>query len=119
LLAGPAHYYYGNKTNLNGARQPGSPGYAASPDTLTHAKLRKQFAIRPLATACGCCTTCPLSGSYVLTSKGLELTYWMGGLSSNYAGSSHDVVLIPYAELRPLVRPGTPLARMLWARGLW
>ena len=26
---------------------------------------------------------------------------------------------IPYAELRPLVRPGTPLARMLRARGLW
>lgn len=25
----------------------------------------------------------------------------------------------PYAELRPLVRPGTPLARMLRARGLW
>lgn len=27
-------------------------------------------------------------------------------------------VLIPYAELRPLVRPSTPLARMLRARGL-
>ena len=27
-------------------------------------------------------------------------------------------VLSPYAELRPLVRPGTPLARMLAARGL-
>lgn len=26
---------------------------------------------------------------------------------------------IPYAELRPLVRPGTPLARLLQARGLW
>jgi hypothetical protein len=26
---------------------------------------------------------------------------------------------IPYRELRPLVRPGTPLARMLKARGLW
>jgi len=26
---------------------------------------------------------------------------------------------IPYRELRPLVRPGTPLARMLRARGLW
>jgi hypothetical protein len=28
-------------------------------------------------------------------------------------------ILIPYRELRPLVRPGTPLARMLAARGLW
>lgn len=27
-------------------------------------------------------------------------------------------VLIPYRELRPLVRPGTPLARMLKARGM-
>jgi hypothetical protein len=26
---------------------------------------------------------------------------------------------IPYRELRPLVRPGTPLARMLRARGMW
>ena len=29
------------------------------------------------------------------------------------------ITAIPYAELRPLVRPGTPLARMLRARGLW
>ena len=28
-------------------------------------------------------------------------------------------VTISYPELRPLVRPGTPLARMLQARGLW
>jgi hypothetical protein len=61
----------------------------------------------------------PLSNSCVLTSEGLELTYWLGSLTSNYAGSHHDTVLIPYRELRPLVRPGTPLARMLRARGLW
>lgn len=29
------------------------------------------------------------------------------------------LVTIPYPELRPLVRPGTPLARMLRARGMW
>jgi len=31
---------------------------------------------------------------------------------------NEPITTIPYAELRPLVRPGTPLARMLRARGL-
>ena len=60
----------------------------------------------------------PRPDSWVLTGAGLELTYSyesLGGL--NAAGD--DTVLIPYAELRPLVRPGTPLARMLAARGMW
>ena len=43
-----------------------------------------------------------------LTGAGLEAAY-----------GQHTLVLVPYAELRPLVRPGTPLARMLRARGLW
>lgn len=46
-----------------------------------------------------------------LTETGLEAVYWQ----PMYPES----VVIPFAELRPLVRPGTPLARMLWARGLW
>ena len=61
----------------------------------------------------------PLSSSCVLTSEGLELTYWTCSLSSNCMGSEHDTVLIPYRGLCPLVRPGTPLARLLKARGLW
>ncbi|GAA3980893.1 hypothetical protein [Hymenobacter antarcticus] len=55
----------------------------------------------------------------VLTVAGLEATYSPfslftipGGMSSSYP------VLIPYRELRPLVQPGTALARMGAARGL-
>ena len=40
------------------------------------------------------------------------------GLAVEYAYGT-DVLLLPYRELRPLVRPGTPLARLLKARGLW
>ena len=61
----------------------------------------------------------PLSNSCVLTSEGLELTYWTCSLSSYCMGSEYDTVLIPYRGLRPLVRPGTPLARLLKAHGLW
>lgn len=46
-----------------------------------------------------------------LTAAGLEGVFWQPLYP--------DAVLIPYTELRPLVRPGTPLARMLQARGLW
>ncbi|MGI4869610.1 MAG: hypothetical protein ACRYFX_00355 [Janthinobacterium lividum] len=45
----------------------------------------------------------------VLTVQGLAVRYNQPFIN----------LLIPYAELRPLVRPGTPLARMLRARGLW
>jgi len=44
-----------------------------------------------------------------LTAQGLAVEYAYGA----------DVLLLPYAELRPLVRPGTPLACMLRARELW
>jgi hypothetical protein len=46
-----------------------------------------------------------------LTETGLDAFYWQPMYPAN--------VLIPYPELRPLVRPGTPLARMLAARKLW
>ena len=60
----------------------------------------------------------PLTNQVVLTAEGLELTYPLAALA--HPGIDPDqTVLIPYAELRPLVRPGTPLARMLKARGLW
>lgn len=48
-----------------------------------------------------------------LTATGLEATYW----AAQVCGM--QTLHISYAELRPLVRPGTPLARMLVARGLW
>jgi hypothetical protein len=48
-----------------------------------------------------------------LTTTGLEATYG----AAQVCGP--QTLHIPYRELRPLVRPGTPLARMLAARGLW
>lgn len=55
-----------------------------------------------------------------LASQGLQATYspysLRGGGGDRLPGYK---VLVPYRELRPLVRPGTPLARMLRARGLW
>ncbi|MFD2717141.1 hypothetical protein ACFST9_00340 [Hymenobacter monticola] len=55
-----------------------------------------------------------------LTATGLEATYCSNSLFDNGGPfTPRFPVVVPYAELRPLVRPGTPLARMLWARGLW
>ena len=55
----------------------------------------------------------------VLTGSGLELTLSSEGLYDDGLPGSHGHrVEIPYRELRPLVRPGTPLARMLQARGM-
>jgi hypothetical protein len=59
----------------------------------------------------------PAPECLLLSGGGLEATYWGHRLG---AGTDPYVtVLIPYAELRPLVRPGTPLARMLAARKIW
>ncbi len=56
-----------------------------------------------------------------LTGAGLEVTYSYWTMHNGGAGGleRETVVLVPYRELRPLVRPGTPLARMLAARGMW
>lgn len=55
----------------------------------------------------------------LLTNQGLEATFSdvvvLGSLWSHYTLTT----VIPYAALRPLVRPGTPLARLLRAQGLW
>jgi hypothetical protein len=55
----------------------------------------------------------------LLTDQGLEASFSdvvvLGNLWSHYTPTT----VIPYAELRPLVRPGTPLARLLRARGMW
>ena len=53
-------------------------------------------------------------GALTLTANGLEAMY-----SSQMLRRWGTSVVIPYRELRPLVRPGTPLARMLAARKLW
>jgi hypothetical protein len=55
----------------------------------------------------------------LLTDQGLEASFSdvvvLGNLWSHYTPTT----VIPYAELRPLVRPGAPLARLLRARGMW
>jgi hypothetical protein len=63
-------------------------------------------------------------GSYtpllILPDYNEALTLTGAGLEAAYGRQqSHTPILVPYRELRPLVRPGTPLARMLKARGLW
>ena len=55
--------------------------------------------------------------SLTLTAEGLEVTYDSFTLFGN--GGRPTPVVVSYAELRPLVRPGTALARMLQARGMW
>ena len=59
----------------------------------------------------------PLPSSFTLTPTGLCAGYGDYALAA-YSASYANTTTIPYAELRPLVRPGTPLARMLRARGL-
>ncbi|MDO7877694.1 hypothetical protein Q5H93_23360 [Hymenobacter sp. ASUV-10] len=55
---------------------------------------------------------------FLLTGDGLEATYSPFSVYTSPGGMPPASVLIPYAELRPLIRPGTPLARMLAARGI-
>jgi len=54
----------------------------------------------------------------VYTGAGLALDCWWGDFIEAFP-RDHFTLLIPYRELRPLVRPGTPLARMLRARKMW
>ena len=54
----------------------------------------------------------------LLTGSGLEVADWRGNYMQAFPRETFTW-FIPYRELRPLVRPGTPLARMLAARGLW
>ena len=63
-------------------------------------------------------TVPPLPSSFTLTPSGLCAGYSDYALAA-YSASYANTTTIPYAELRPLVRPGTPLARLLRARGLW
>lgn len=63
-------------------------------------------------------TVPPLPDSFTLTPTGLRAKYGDYTLTA-YATHYANTTTISYAELRPLVRPGTPLARMLAARGMW
>jgi hypothetical protein len=63
-------------------------------------------------------TVPPYPDSFTLTPTGLCARYGDYALA-DYASFAANTTTIPYAELRPLVRPGTPLARMLAARGMW
>lgn len=60
----------------------------------------------------------PLPDSFALTPTGLYAGYDDYALTSSYTFMVNNTT-IPYAELRPLVRPGTPLAHLLAARGIW
>jgi hypothetical protein len=60
------------------------------------------------------------SATMVLTGSGLKLILAAAELSDvDRLERREYVVEIPYRELRPVVRSGTPLARMLQARGMW
>jgi hypothetical protein len=63
-------------------------------------------------------TVPPYPDSFTLTPTGLCARYGDYALAG-YASFAANSTTISYAELRPLVRPGTPLAHMLRARGMW
>lgn len=63
-------------------------------------------------------TVPPLPYSFALTPTGLYAGYDDYALTGSPTPYVHNTT-IPYAELRPLVRPGTPLAHLLAARGIW
>ena len=63
-------------------------------------------------------TVPPLPSSFTLTPTGLCADYGDYALTA-YSLHYANTTTIPYRELRRLVRPGTPLARMLALRGLW
>ena len=86
------------------------------PPTDAHAWGRRDAQGRPTSLV-----SLPAEGeALALTGPGLEATYYRGTL---FGGGGplepRYPVCVPYQALRPLVRPGTPLARMLQARGLW
>ena len=70
------------------------------------------------AVACWVQEVLPPLEDALYTGAGLALDCWWGEFIEAFP-RDHLTILIPYRELRPLVRPGTPLARMLRARGMW
>ena len=58
----------------------------------------------------------PLPAGVALSYTGLECLYGESDLSASLGYVSLDV---PWAELLPLLRPNSPVARMLRERGLW
>ena len=109
------------------------PGYEPTLRRLLTNRLRRNFgrAVVPPAHPNDPAQLLPLPtcdelnfNDLLLTGAGLEGNYlpediyrMLGPEAKVY--SIPYTLLIPYSELRPLVRPGTPLARMLRVRGLW
>jgi len=64
----------------------------------------------------------PLSTSISLTTEGLSFAYYCDEFARLPFIEGSAIVFsvpVPWAELLPLLRPGTPVARMLRERGLW
>ena len=64
----------------------------------------------------------PLSTSISLTTEGLSFAYYCDEFNRLSFIEGSPIVFpvpVPWAELLPLLRPGTPLARMLRERGIW
>lgn len=76
------------------------------------ANVKDNFCLAYIASDDPTLADLPDIGMY-LTATGLEATYG----AAQVCGP--QTLHIPYRQLRPLVRPGTPLARMLAARKLW
>lgn len=87
-------------------RQQIAPYLGARPDTLA------------AATRWLLANTAVSAEECLLTGAGLEIADWRGNYIQAFPRETFTWFL-SYAELRPLVRPGTPLARMLQARKIW
>jgi hypothetical protein len=64
----------------------------------------------------------PLSTSISLTDGGLSFDYYCDEFAGLLLIGGSPIVFpvpVPWAELQPLLRPDSPVARMLRARGLW
>jgi hypothetical protein len=64
----------------------------------------------------------PLPTTFSLTNAGLEFAYYVDEFAQLNLIESSPIVFsvpVPYAELLPLLRPDSPVARLLRARGMW
>jgi hypothetical protein len=62
----------------------------------------------------------PGGGEFGLANDGLEFGYYIDNVSAFVGGGPLLFsVLVPYTDLLPLLRPNSPVARMLRERGLW
>ena len=80
------------------------------------AKIAETSPCRPLDGADRVAISLPRNG-VLFDCQGILLAYYPGELGSGDCDSSD--LSIPYPELLPLLRPDSPVARMLCERGLW